>query len=66
MTRVALILPGRGSYTEASLGSLPPGDELVRQAEDLRAEYGLESLAQLDGAQQFEPARHLKRLRVTS
>jgi len=60
VTRVALICPGRGSYTEKSLGSLPSGDPLVRQAEALRAEYDLEPLAALDGAARFEPARHLR------
>lgn len=58
--RVVLLCPGRGSYTEKSLRSLPGADELVRAAEELRAEYGLESLLLLDGAPRFEPARHLR------
>ena len=60
MSRIALLCPGRGSYTEASLGSLPPTDDLVRRAERLRVEYELEPLLSLDGASHFEPARHLK------
>ena len=60
MTRAALLCPGRGSYTEATLGSLPPDDELVRRAEELRAGFDLEPLLALDGAARFEPARHLR------
>jgi len=63
MTRVALLAPGRGSYTEKSLGTLSAfgaDDALVRAAERLRAEYELEPLLALDGAARFEPARHLR------
>jgi malonyl CoA-acyl carrier protein transacylase len=60
MRRVALLCPGRGSYTEKSLRSLPAGDPLVRAAEALRVEYELEPLLALDGAARFEPARHLR------
>jgi [acyl-carrier-protein] S-malonyltransferase len=58
--RVALLCPGRGSYTEKSLRSLPAEDELVRAADALRTEYELEPLAALDSAARFEPARHLR------
>lgn len=62
--RVALLCPGRGSYTEKSLRSLPADDPLVRAAEALRVEYELESLlaldAALDSTAKFEPARHLR------
>ena len=68
MTRVALLCPGRGSYTEKSLGSLarlvaeasPSEREGLRAADALRAEHGLEPLAALDGATRFEAARHLR------
>jgi malonyl CoA-acyl carrier protein transacylase len=60
MKRVALLCPGRGSYTEKSLRSLAAGDPLVRAAEELRIEYELEPLLALDGAARFEPARHLR------
>lgn len=60
MKRAALLCPGRGSYTEPSLGSLPPDDELVRAAERERRELGLEPLTELDGARRFEPGRHLR------
>jgi [acyl-carrier-protein] S-malonyltransferase len=63
MTRVALLFPGRGSYTEKSLGTLSAfgdADPLVRAAEALRAELGLEPLLTLDGSARFEPARHLR------
>lgn len=62
MKRAALFCPGRGSYTEATLGSLPAGDPWVRRAEELRAELApeLDPLLALDGATRFEPARHLR------
>lgn len=58
--RVAFLCPGRGSYTERSLRSLPAADPLVRAAEELRTSYELESLVALDSAARFEPARHLR------
>lgn len=60
MSRAALVCPGRGSYTAASLGSLPPEHPLVGRAEELRARYDLEPLLALDGAERFDPARHLR------
>lgn len=57
--RAVALCPGRGSYTEATLRSLPPTEPLVARAEEVRAELGLEPLASLDGAARFEPARHL-------
>ena len=60
MARVALFCPGRGSYTEKSLRSLPAGEAWVEAAEALRGEYGLEPLVALDRAAKFEPARHLR------
>lgn len=66
MARVCIVCPGRGSYTEASLGSLPRDDELVLAAERLRASYGLESLVELDAAGRFEAARHLRPANVSA
>jgi len=66
MKRAALVLPGRGSYTERSLGSLPPDHPKVQAAEALRAELGLEPLLALDGAERFEPARHLRPANVAA
>jgi len=60
VSRVAIVCPGRGSYTEASLGSLPDGDDRVHAAEAVRAELGLEPLLELDRAERFSPARHLR------
>ena len=60
LPRAALICPGRGAYTSASLGSLPPDHPLVRRAEELRADYDLEPLLALDSAERFDPARHLR------
>ena len=71
MTRALLLCPGRGSYTEAELHSLPAGDPDVQRAERLRAaiaaERGieLEPLLDLDGAARFEPARHLRPANVS-
>jgi malonyl CoA-acyl carrier protein transacylase len=58
--RVGLVCPGRGSYTAASLGSLPADHPLVERAEELRSRYELEPLLALDGADRFDPARHLR------
>lgn len=68
MTRAALFCPGRGSYTEATLGSLPAADPWVRRAEALRAELAphLDGLLALDGAARFEPARHLRPANVSA
>ncbi|MEE8467847.1 MAG: ACP S-malonyltransferase [Planctomycetota bacterium] len=65
MTRAALICPGRGSYTEASLGCLPADHQWVRKAEEWRRKLELEPLLQLDGAQRFEPQRHLRPANVS-
>ena len=65
MKRIAIVCPGRGSYTEASLGSLDPDDAFVREAEALRAGFDLEPLLALDGAARFEPARHLRPANVS-
>jgi acyl transferase domain-containing protein len=59
MRRAALVLPGLGSYTASSVGSLPREHPLVRRAEELRAGYGLGSLLELDGAPRFDPRSHL-------
>ena len=60
MKRTALICPGRGSYAEAQLGSLPSQHPWLARAEELRAEYELPPLAQLDGAERFDKAVHLR------
>lgn len=58
--RVGVVLPGRGSYTAASLGSLPEDHPLLGRAEELRARYDLEPLLALDAADRFDPGRHLR------
>lgn len=65
MSRVVVLCPGRGSYTEASLQSLDPDHELVATAERRRADFGLEPLLALDQAPRFEPARHLRPAHVS-
>lgn len=59
MKRVAILCPGRGSYTEKSLASLPEDHAWVRRADELRMDRRLPSLAELDRAKRFDPARHL-------
>jgi acyl transferase domain-containing protein len=58
--RAVIACAGRGAYGAGSLGSLPADHPAVGRAETLRAEYGLEPLLDLDGADGFDPARHLR------
>ena len=57
--RAILLEPGRGSYTEKSLRSLPPEHPWVVRAEELRREYALPSLLELDQAAKWNAAVHL-------
>ena len=58
--RAVLVLPGRGAYTAASLGSLATEHPFVQRAEALRADLGLDSLLALDAADEFDGAVHLR------
>jgi len=58
--RAVLVLPGRGAYTAASLGSLAAEHPFVQRAEALRADLGLDSLLALDAADEFDGAVHLR------
>lgn len=60
MTRAAVAFPGRGAYGPASLGSMPAAHGWVREADALRAEAGLPALSELDAAERFTPAVHLR------
>ena len=60
MTRAAVAFPARGSYGPASLRSLPPAHPWVRRADQLRREYDLPALSDLDGAAGFDPGVHLR------
>lgn len=66
MIRAAILCPGRGSYTERSLRSLPASHPFVDAAERLRAEYGLESLVALDRAEKFSQTSHLRPANVSA
>ncbi len=57
--RALVLCPGRGSYTESSMRTLPQDHPWVDAAEHLRREYGLPSLLELDHAEAFKPAVHL-------
>jgi len=60
VTRAAVAFPARGSYGPASLRSLPPAHPWVRRADQLRREYDLPALSDLDGAARFDPGVHLR------
>ena len=60
MSRAAVAFPGRGAYGPASLGSLPATHDWVRRADALRREAGLPALSELDAADRFTPAVHLR------
>jgi [acyl-carrier-protein] S-malonyltransferase len=57
--RIAILCPGRGSYTDKTLRSLPDRHPLVARAEELRRERGLPSLVDLDRAARFDARTHL-------
>ncbi len=63
--RAVLACPGRGSYSAASLGSLPADHPWVVRAEQLRAGYDLEPLLSLDRAERFDPSRHLQAIHAS-
>jgi len=50
VSRIAILCPGRGSYTRKTRGALEAEHPLVRRAEAVRAEYGLPGLVELDTA----------------
>ena len=58
--RAAVAFPGRGSYGPPSLRSLPARHPWVRRADELRAAAALTPLTELDGAERFDPAAHLR------
>jgi len=60
VSRAVIVFPGRGAYTAAALGSLDAGHRFVREAEQLREQYGLPSLVELDRADRFDPQVHLQ------
>jgi [acyl-carrier-protein] S-malonyltransferase len=59
VTRALILCPGRGSYTEKTLRSLPERHPFVERAEALRKEYGLSSLVELDRAAKIDAKVHL-------
>lgn len=72
MSRYAFVLPGRRSYTEASLGTLtraaaePEARAFLDEVEAWRASYGLPALLELDGAERFSAATHLRPANVSA
>jgi acyl transferase domain-containing protein len=65
MTRAAILCPGRGSYTEKTMRSLPADHAWVRRADELRREYELPPLVELDSAPRFSAAQHLRPANVS-
>ena len=68
MRRVALVCPGRGTYTRSELGILTRADrpdpsglrgDMVARADRWRSHIGRTSISELDGADRFG-AVHLK------
>ncbi|MBL8861931.1 MAG: ACP S-malonyltransferase [Planctomycetes bacterium] len=59
MSRIALLCPGRGSYAEKQLASLPASHPWIDAAEGIRREHGLQPLAELDRAAKFDRKVHL-------
>ncbi|MBL8858357.1 MAG: ACP S-malonyltransferase [Planctomycetes bacterium] len=59
MKRIAILCPGRGSYVEKTLRSLPDAHPWVTRADELRRERGLVSLFELDRASKFDSKVHL-------
>ena len=66
MTRSFVILPGRGSYTEKSLGSLPKAHPWVAHADRYRAGLDLPPLSELDAAAKFSSKEHLRPANVSA
>jgi malonyl CoA-acyl carrier protein transacylase len=58
--RAALLLPGRGSYTQRTMRTLPREHPFVLEAEALRKEYALPPLLELDHAERFRSKDHLR------
>ena len=58
--RGLLVLPGRGSYTATSLGSLDAAHPWVARADELRQSERLPLLTELDTAARFDPKVHLQ------
>jgi len=65
MKRIGIVLAGRGSYTEKTMGELPTDHAWVQRADELRAEYGLTKLTDLDQAEKFSGATHLRPANVS-
>jgi len=57
--RIAILCPGRGSYTDKTLRSLPDSHPWIDRAEALRRERNLQSLVELDRAAKFDSKVHL-------
>ena len=66
MTRVAVVCPGRGSYTEHTRGRLPAAHPWVQRVDELRSAAGLESLSSLDHSPDFDRERHLEPVNVSA
>lgn len=59
MKRIAILCPGRGSYAEKQLRSLPDAHPWIDAGDAIRREHGLPSLVELDRAAKFDRKLHL-------
>ena len=59
MSRIAILCPGRGSYTKATRGQIPPDQPFLERAERVRAEYDLPPLLELDRDREWSSAVQL-------
>jgi hypothetical protein len=57
--RIAILCPGRGSYSERTLRSLPDGHPWVERADALRRERDLPALSALDRSAKLDNKVHL-------
>lgn len=60
MSRIAVLCPGRGSYTRKTRNVLDAGHPFVARAEAVRSEYDLPSLLQLDTNSKWQNDVHLR------
>jgi [acyl-carrier-protein] S-malonyltransferase len=59
MSRIAILCPGRGSYTRKTRNVLDGNHSFVARAEAVRSEYGLPSLLELDTNSKWKNDVHL-------
>ncbi|MHC4954240.1 MAG: ACP S-malonyltransferase [Planctomycetota bacterium] len=59
MSRIAILCPGRGSYTKTTRGTIPTHHPQLARAERVRAEYRLPTLKDLDHVHEWSSSLQL-------